>query len=61
MTDYMETTIQFGYVAMFITALPIAGMGALVGILVRTKIDTWRLLRVFQRPIPRGAENIGIW
>ena len=23
--------------------------------------DAWKLLHVFQRPVPRGAEDIGQW
>ena len=61
MLDYTETAIQFGYVAMFICALPVAGLGALLAIVVRVKVDSWKLVHVFQRPIPRGAESIGIW
>lgn len=61
MKEYTETAIQFGYVALFITALPIAGLGALAGIFLRIKLEAWENLTVHQRPIPRGAENIGLW
>lgn len=59
--DYAETAIQFGYIALFISALPAAGLGGLIANSIEIKVDAWKLLTVHQRPVPRGAEDIGMW
>ena len=59
--DYAEVAIQFGYMAMFVTALPIAALFALISNIAEVKGDAWKLLTIFQRPVPSGAEDIGSW
>jgi len=59
--DYAEIAIQFGYNALFASALPIAAFFALVSNIVEIKGDAWKLLRLYQRPIPMSAEDIGTW
>lgn len=59
--DYAEIAIQFGYNALFASALPIAAFFALVSNFVEIKGDAWKLLTLFQRPIPTSAEDIGTW
>ena len=58
---YSEAVIQFGYITLFITALPIACVGALLCVVVNIKVKAWALLNLFQRPLPEGAEDIGQW
>jgi hypothetical protein len=59
--DYSELAIQFGYIALFVTALPIAACAGLFSSYVESKGDAWKLTHLHQRPIPRGAEDIGTW
>jgi len=59
--DYAEVAIQFGYMSLFVTALPIAGLFACFSSLVEIKGDTWKLTNLHQRPFPKGAEDIGMW
>ena len=59
--DYAEIAIGFGYTALFISALPIAALFALVSNVVEIKADGWKLLNLHQRPFPMGAEDIGTW
>ena len=59
--DYAEVAISFGYMSLFVTALPIAGLFACISSLVEIKGDTWKLLNLHQRPFPKGAEDIGMW
>lgn len=61
LTDYAEIAIQFGYNALFVSALPIASAFAFVANVMEIKGDAWKLLTVFQRPVPSGAEDIGTW
>jgi anoctamin-10/anoctamin-7 len=59
--DYAEVAIQYGYTALFVTALPMAAACAYVSNLVEMKGDVWKLLNLHQRPFPKGAEDIGTW
>eukprot|EP00604_Paraphysomonas_vestita_P002458 CAMPEP_0174818240 /NCGR_PEP_ID=MMETSP1107-20130205/886_1 /TAXON_ID=36770 /ORGANISM="Paraphysomonas vestita, Strain GFlagA" /LENGTH=612 /DNA_ID=CAMNT_0016029841 /DNA_START=325 /DNA_END=2163 /DNA_ORIENTATION=+ len=61
LNDYAELSIQFGYMAFFITALPAAAFGAFVNNYVEIRTDAYKLLRNHQRPIPGGVEDIGTW
>ncbi len=46
---------------MFVAALPATSVGGLLAVLIDTKVDAWNLLYNYQRPVPRGAESIGLW
>lgn len=59
--DYAEVAIQFGYTALFVTALPIAAFFGFVSNIVEIKGDGWKLLNLHQRPFPISAEDIGNW
>lgn len=59
--DYAEIAISFGYLALFVTALPIAALFACVSSMAELRGDSWRLLNLYQRPFPKGVEDIGMW
>ena len=56
--NYSEIAITFGYMAMFVTALPGAALFALMYALLEINTDSWKLLRGYQRPLPTGCEGI---
>lgn len=60
-TNYMNIAIQFGYMVLFITALPIASVFVFISNLVTLQCDIWSILYVYQRPIPKPADSIGTW
>lgn len=60
-SDYAEVVINFGYIVLFATALPAVGLIGFVANWLEIKGDAWKLNNVFQRPVPRGAEDIGQW
>ncbi len=60
-SDYARVAIQFGYLALFISALPIGGIALLLCYSVSLRGDAWVLLNLNQRPSPRSAEDIGTW
>lgn len=59
--DYAELAVQFGYITLFLAAFPLAPFLALVNNYVEFRSDAFKLLTQMQRPIPRGAEDIGGW
>lgn len=61
LSDYSEIAVQFGYTSMFITALPIAAVFSLFCNVCEIRGDGWKILNLFQRPLPKPAEDIGNW
>jgi anoctamin-10/anoctamin-7 len=57
--DYTSTAIQFGYLALFVTALPMAAFLAFLLNLSEVKSDTLKMLLLHQRPLPVMVEDIG--
>jgi hypothetical protein len=59
--EYTELMIQYGYVTLFACAFPLSSMCALINNIVEVRIDGFKLLYGTQRPVYRGAEDIGTW
>eukprot|EP00607_Mallomonas_marina_P002350 CAMPEP_0182425280 /NCGR_PEP_ID=MMETSP1167-20130531/11642_1 /TAXON_ID=2988 /ORGANISM="Mallomonas Sp, Strain CCMP3275" /LENGTH=733 /DNA_ID=CAMNT_0024605807 /DNA_START=65 /DNA_END=2266 /DNA_ORIENTATION=- len=59
--DNAEVVIQFGYMMLFVTALPLAATASAIFGYLQFKTDGYKLLRIFERPIPLGGEDIGTW
>jgi hypothetical protein len=59
--EYAQKVIQYGYIALFAACFPIAPIFALMNNIYEVRGDAFKLLMVYQRPIPLQAENIGVW
>lgn len=59
--NYADAAIQFGFGTLFVSALPISPFLSLVSNYVKSKVIAWNLTKIYQRPIPAGAEDIGTW
>jgi anoctamin-10 len=59
--EYSSVAIQFGYLALFASALPAAPLMALCACLVEAKADTFKFLFLKRRPRMKGMEDIGMW
>jgi hypothetical protein len=46
---------------LFACSLPIAATAAFVANWIEVKTDAFKLMYIFQKPVPRGAEDIGLW
>ncbi len=46
---------------MFATVFPAGPMIVLVSTILRMKIDGWKLCQTVRRPLPKTAEDIGVW
>ena len=53
--------LQFGYVALFVVAFPLAPLVALVNVMLNIYVDSQRMMRYSARPAPSGAQDIGAW
>ena len=59
--DYAEIIIQFGFVTLFISVLPILSLFAFVACILEQKVDMIKLGRCTRRPMPKDAIGIGFW
>ena len=53
--------IQFGYVTLFSSAYPLAGLCALLNNLIEIRGDAFKLCFVHQRPFGARVNSIGSW
>lgn len=61
LNDYAELSIQFGFMTFFISALPVAALGAFINNYVEIRTDAYKLVKGLRRPLPSGVEDIGTW
>ena len=59
--DFAEIAMQFGYLTLFVPALPVAGIFAIMFNISQIKVDGHKLLRYYQRPFPIQDNDIGTW
>jgi hypothetical protein len=59
--DMAELIVQFGYVTLFVMALPLTPLLALINNIVEMKVDAINLVRQSQRPNPDGSYGLGSW
>jgi len=53
--------VQFGYVALFAAALPMASLMALANNLIELRTDAWKMLTQHRRPVAQASDDIGAW
>ena len=54
--DYLEMFIQFGYVTLFSSAYPLAGLCALLNNLIEVRSDAFKLCFIHQRPFTERVQ-----
>eukprot|EP00794_Sanderia_malayensis_P012691 gene12691-13993_t len=59
--EYLEMVIQFGFITIFVAAFPLGPFFALINNLVEIRVDAYKFVVLYRRPLAIKAENIGIW
>ncbi|XP_072322782.1 anoctamin-5 isoform X3 [Scyliorhinus torazame] len=59
--EYLEMVIQFGFVTLFVASFPLAPVLALMNNIVEVRVDAWKFVTQFRRPMAAKAHSIGIW
>ena len=59
--DYLEMFIQFGYVTLFSSAYPLAGLCALLNNLIEVRSDAFKLCFIHQRPFTERVQVRRSW
>ena len=53
--------IQYGFITLFVVAFPLGPLFALMNNLFEIRIDAFKVLTQLKRPLPKKAQDIGIW
>jgi len=59
--EYAEMVIQYGYLTLFASSVPIAPLLAWVNNIVEMRTDTFKWLTSYNKPFYKGADDIGGW
>ncbi|PPR03916.1 hypothetical protein CVT24_008101 [Panaeolus cyanescens] len=59
--DYSEMVVQFGYVVLWSTIWPLAGVMALLNNVLELRSDAFKMTVHNRRPIPTRTDTIGPW
>ena len=55
------SVLQFGFVTLFVAALPLAPLFALINNVLEIRLDAYKMLVTTRKPTPAHAKDIGIW
>ncbi|XP_075867523.1 anoctamin-4-like [Nelusetta ayraudi] len=59
--EYLEMILQFGFTTIFVAAFPLAPLLALLNNIVEIRLDAYKFVTQWRRPLPSQAKDIGIW
>ncbi|KAK6169614.1 hypothetical protein SNE40_020627 [Patella caerulea] len=59
--EYLEMVIQFGFVTIFVSAFPLAPLFALLNNVIEVRLDAYKFVTQWRRPLAVRGQDIGIW
>uniref|UniRef100_A0A668VTA6 Anoctamin n=2 Tax=Oreochromis aureus TaxID=47969 RepID=A0A668VTA6_OREAU len=59
--EYLEMILQFGFTTIFVAAFPLAPLLALINNIIEIRLDAYKFVTQWRRPLPSQAKDIGIW
>ncbi|XP_048124836.1 LOW QUALITY PROTEIN: anoctamin-4-like [Alosa alosa] len=59
--EYLEMILQFGFTTIFVAAFPLAPLLALLNNIIEIRLDAFKFVTQWRRPLPSQAKDIGIW
>ncbi|XP_059176973.1 anoctamin-4-like isoform X2 [Physella acuta] len=59
--EYLEMVIQYGFVTIFVAAFPLAPLCALLNNIIEIRLDAYKFVTQWRRPLAMKAQDIGIW
>ncbi|KAH0816839.1 hypothetical protein GEV33_005950 [Tenebrio molitor] len=60
-TEFVEMIIQYGFVTFFVAAFPLAPLCALLNNWLELRLDAYKLVTRYRRPVPKQQSGIGAW
>ncbi|XP_041442194.1 anoctamin-4 isoform X3 [Xenopus laevis] len=59
--EYLEMILQFGFTTIFVAAFPLAPLLALLNNIIEIRLDAYKFITQWRRPLASRAKDIGIW
>ncbi|XP_074082778.1 anoctamin-4 isoform X6 [Macrotis lagotis] len=59
--EYLEMILQFGFTTIFVAAFPLAPLLALLNNIIEIRLDAYKFVTQWRRPLASRAKDIGIW
>ncbi|KAK7107832.1 hypothetical protein V1264_015682 [Littorina saxatilis] len=59
--EYLEMVLQYGFVTIFVAAFPLAPLFALLNNIIEVRLDAYKFVTQWRRPLAVRAQDIGIW
>ncbi|XP_034019164.1 anoctamin-4-like isoform X2 [Thalassophryne amazonica] len=59
--EYLKMILQFGFTTIFVAAFPLAPLLALLNNIIEIRLDAYKFVTQWRRPLPSQAKDIGIW
>ncbi|XP_054900189.1 anoctamin-3 isoform X2 [Poeciliopsis prolifica] len=59
--EYLEMVLQFSFTTIFVAAFPLAPLLALLNNIIEIRLDAYKFVTQWRRPMPARATDIGIW
>ncbi|KAF7248460.1 Anoctamin-4, partial [Varanus komodoensis] len=59
--EYLEMILQFGFITIFVAAFPLAPLLALLNNIIEIRLDAYKFVTQWRRPLASRAKDIGIW
>ncbi|XP_067675849.1 anoctamin-4-like isoform X8 [Haliotis asinina] len=59
--EYLEMVIQYGFVTIFVAAFPLAPLFALLNNIIEVRLDAYKFVTQWRRPLAARAQDIGVW
>ncbi len=53
--------IQYGLVTLFVAAFPLAPFFALLNNIIEIRVDAYKVVTQFRRPVAQRVADIGVW
>ncbi|CAG8737930.1 18072_t:CDS:10, partial [Acaulospora morrowiae] len=61
MSEYGDMVVQFGYIALFGPAFPLAAFFSWINNVVEVRTDAFKYIKTSQRPVAFQTQDIGMW
>ena len=53
--------IQFGFITIFVAAFPLGPFFALINNMIEIRVDAYKFVVLYRRPLAQKVQDIGIW
>ena len=58
---WIFAVIQYGFITIFVAAFPLAPLFALLNNIIEIRLDAYKFVTQYRRPMAARAQDIGVW